>query len=351
MAALQVTAPDAGIPAEPGVDDVFEIVPVANGVWAAEVKDSPAAYAFANSLVVRGAEGVLVVDTQQSSLAARALIAWIRDEIGRPVRWVVNTHWHGDHVYGNEAYRRAFPEVRIVGHEATRAGVLGEGAARRHEELERLPASLEERRRWLETGTGPEGEALTPEDRAAVSRSLALREAYLDDLSSLRVLPPDVVFTERLTLHLGDRRVELVHLGPAHTAGDVVVHLPGEGVVAVGDLLEQGPPWLDGAFVPGWADALARLREISPTRVLPAHGRLQGDTRLLDWQAEFFGALVDGAREALEEGLEAEEAVARTGLDRYREQFASVGVAGDALDRWLVQAMEEAMADVAGDGG
>ncbi|HSR41946.1 MAG TPA: MBL fold metallo-hydrolase, partial [Longimicrobiales bacterium] len=203
----------------------------------------------------------------------------------------------------------------------------------------------------LETGIGPEGEALTPEDRAAVSRSLALREAYLDDLSSLRVLPPDVVFTERLTLHLGDRRVELVHLGPAHTAGDVVVHLPGEGVVAVGDLLEQGPPWLDGAFVPGWADALARLREISPTRVLPAHGRLQGDTRLLDWQAEFLGALVDGARAALGEGLEAEEAVARAGLDRFREQFASVGVAGDALDRWLVQAMGEAMADVAGDGG
>lgn len=355
LALLQAGASPAALPTDPGHADVFEVVPVADGVWAALVLPEPAAYAFANSLLVEGEDGWLVVDTQQSTAAARALVGWIRERTDRPVRWVVNTHWHGDHVYGNEAYREAFPDVTIVGHQATREAMAEEGAANRRDELAELPAAIEERRRWLETGVGPGGEELGPGDRAAVQRSLALREAYLEDLSRLSLVPPEVTLTDGLTVHLGDRRVELLHPGRAHTAGDVVVHLPDDGVLAVGDLLEEGPPWLEGAWIPGWAEALGRLRELvaghgERVRILPAHGGLQADASLLEWQAAFMAALVETARRARSEGWSAAEAAARMDVAPFRDGFASVGLEGEALEDYLTGAMEEALADPSSSG-
>ncbi|HZD04837.1 MAG TPA: MBL fold metallo-hydrolase, partial [Longimicrobiales bacterium] len=324
VALLQIATPSSSpIPPRPGPDDVFDVVPVAAGVWAALVKPAPAAYAFANSLVVAWDDGVLVVDTQQSPTAARALVQWIGEHLGRPVRWVVNTHWHGDHVYGNQAYREAFPGVRFVGHTSTRTGVLEDAAAAREEELDELPGTIRDRRRWLDTGRGPDGKELSPEGREAVARSLALRQAYLRDLEDLDLVPPDVTFTDRMTLHTGGRTVELIHLGPAHTAGDIVVRLPEEGVLAVGDLLEDGPPWLEGAWIPGWAAALSRLRELPERIVLVSHGTLHRDRELLDWQARFMEDLAGTASSAHREGWTAEEALKRSDLRSFREPLAS----------------------------
>ena len=104
--------------------EVFEVVELARGVHAALVRDDSPVYAFANSLVLTGSRGILVVDTQQSPTAARALLDWIRAHLAAPVRWVVNTHAHSDHTYGNEVYRDAFPGVVIVAHESVRRFML-----------------------------------------------------------------------------------------------------------------------------------------------------------------------------------------------------------------------------------
>lgn len=331
----------------PMENEVFDLIEVAPGVHAALVKDDPAAYAFANSLVVIGEEGVLVVDTQQSPTAARALLDEIRALTDRPVRWVVNTHWHGDHVYGNQVYADAFPGVHFLAHEATRAGVLDEGAEYREGELSSLPASIEERRGWLESGRGPTGEPLSEADRAAVERSVELRTAYLRDLRGLRPTPPDVTFTDRLTVHVGGRRVELIHPGRAHTRGDVVVYLPDAGVLAAGDLLEEGPPWLEGSDVPSWARALERVADLEVEHLLPSHGTLHDDRSLLDWQTAFFGELVQVAERAVGEEWSMERTVAHFDAEAYREAFAGVGLEGERYEAYVRQAVKRAMDDVA----
>lgn len=331
-------------PPGPRTDEVFELVDVGDGVWAAVVLPRPAAYAFANSLVVEGEDGVLVVDTQQSTIAARALIESIRERTERPVRWVVNTHWHGDHVYGNQAYRAAYGDVTIVAHDATRDGMMTEGRAMLAEELESVPVSIEEREEWLRSGLGPGDRPLTPEDRAAVEGSLALRKAYLDDLRGLSWTPPDVTFSERATIHMGGgRTVELIHVGPAHTKGDIVVRVPDLGVVAVGDLLEEGPPWLDGADLPGWRDALARIEAMEPSVVLPAHGGVHRDRELLAWEASFFRDLLGAAETVAARDGTAEELVASGALDGHRDTLASLGLSEDRLDAWLLDAARRAL--------
>jgi glyoxylase-like metal-dependent hydrolase (beta-lactamase superfamily II) len=319
-------------------------------VWAALVVRRPAAYAFANSLVVESPEGVLVVDTQQSPEAARALLELVRARTDAPVRWVVNTHWHGDHVNGNQVYRDAFPDVHFVAHVATREEMLTTGRADREEEISNLPTSIEARRGWLATGRGPDGSELTPDQLDAVRYSVELREAYLGELRSLRETPPDVTFRDRLRLRLGRRTVVLRHLGPAHTRGDIVVQVPGSGVVAVGDLLEEGPLWLEGADVPGWASALSELAKLDARVFLPSHGGVQRDDGLLRLQASFLGSAVATARRARAAGRSEKETVAEAvdRLERFRSRLAGLGLDGEAFEEHARSAVVEAYRDLEG---
>ena len=274
------------------VPDPFDLVEVAPGVLAAVLRPDVPSYAFANSLVVLGDRGVLIVDTQQDPAAARALLEDVRARTPLPVRWVVNTHEHGDHVWGNQVYRAAFPDVGIVAHWATREALVDRGVAEIRKQKTSVRQSIDVRRGWLERGTGPGGEPLTDADRESLNGSLALRAAYLGELDTLRLVLPDVTFDDTMTLDLGGRLVELIHVGPAHTAGDIVVYLPESGVLEAGDIVEEGKLWLDGADVRGWARALSRVRELSVSAVLPGHGRLSRGRTLLDVQGGFLKAVV-----------------------------------------------------------
>lgn len=331
--------------------DPFDVVPLADGVWAAVVRPNPPMAVFANALVVEGEAGVLVVDTHQSPSAARWMIDAIRARTDVPVRWVVNTHWHGDHVYGNAAYREAFDGVEFVGHASLAVDVADSARAKLDEELAGLPGSIADRERWLETGVGPGGEPLSEEDRAAVGRSLAYRTRYLAEIEELELVPPTRTVEDEWAVDVGGRRVRILHLGPAHTRGDLVVHLPDAGIVAAGDLLEEGIPWIDGGSDPaGWARALDRLDRLAASVLVPAHGGVQRDGALLETLRGILTALARDARAAAESGDGPEAFRARLDLGPWRDRLTGgderMEAALDrALERWTTVALERATAE------
>lgn len=326
--------------------DPFEIVPLADGVWAAIVTPDPPMSVFANALVVEGEDGVLVVDTHQSPSAAEWLIEAIRARTERPVRWIVNTHWHGDHVHGNAAYRDVFPGVEFIGHATLAEDVPGIATERLAEEIAGLPGSIADRERWLETGVGPDGEPLSDEDRAAVERSLAYRTRYLDEIEGLELVPPTRTVEDEWTLSLGSRRVRILHFGPAHTRGDVVVHLPDDGIVAVGDLLEEGIIWIDeGSDPAGWARALDGVDELGADVLVPAHGGILRDDAPLETTRGILSALARAARAAAEAGKDVEALRRDLDLGPWRERLTGGDPAMEAaldraLERWTAIALE-----------
>lgn len=324
---------------------VFTFERLDRGVWVARVRDRPEAYAFANSLVVVGDDGVLVVDTQQSPSAARALVDRIRIWTDRPVRWVVNTHWHGDHVYGNAVYRDAFPNVRFLAAPATIEGMRGPGAEQRAAELASLPGSIADRESWLDQGRLPDGRELDDNLRAQVAYSARLRRGYLDELRTLDVVEPEGWIDRPRTLDLGGRTVELVPLGPAHTAGDVVVRVPDAGVVAVGDLLEAtAAPWIDGAAsLTGWGAALEALAGMPETIRVPSHGDVQRDGWLLEGERALFESLLETAERGVAEAWSADR-IERAELPGDHGAFmARIGVDADAFGRWRAEALARAV--------
>src|SRR5437899_5774023 len=152
-------------------DDLFDIKPVADGVYAAIAK--PAYKVNCNAAIILFDDAVLVVDTHSKPSAARALIEQIKKLTDKPVRYVVNTHFHWDHYQGNQAYPSSWPAgVEIISSEATRANIEQRGIPRVKHEIVTMPAAIEQLKADLQ-------KASTLEQRASTQKDIFEAEAYL----------------------------------------------------------------------------------------------------------------------------------------------------------------------------
>jgi glyoxylase-like metal-dependent hydrolase (beta-lactamase superfamily II) len=216
--------------------------------------EPPGSWGFANSGVVTGDSDVLVVDTQNDLPMAAALRAAV-DEVaaGRPVTAVVNTHSDGDHWNGNLLYEGA----RIIASRAT---------ADEMADMWLDPARLSE----MAGGDSAFGRFLTWRT-----------EAF--DYEGWRPVYPTETFSDRTSLSVGDRTVELIEVGPAHTRGDVIVHVPSAGVVYAGDVLfTDSTPIVWAGPLSRCIDACDRIMACEPRLVVPGHGPIVGAAGVAD---------------------------------------------------------------------
>ena len=199
-----------------------------------------------SGLVNRG--GSLAVDTFWDLPHTRDMIAQYARVWREPARRVVNTHHNGDHAWGNQL----FPTAELIGHRR-----CAEGFGRERPEMMQM----------LRSQAGSENPVL---------RALAAKLADWD-FTGVTLTPPTTLIDDRLELDLDGVRVELLWVGPAHTAGDVIAWLPSERSVFTGDVLFRlcTPIGWDGTF-DGWIAALDRIVALDPKVVVPGHGPLCG---------------------------------------------------------------------------
>ncbi|WP_066947903.1 MBL fold metallo-hydrolase [Streptomyces lushanensis] len=238
---------------------------VAEGVYA--YVQAPGGWCLNNAGLVVGADTSVLVDTAATESRARHLARQVGAVVGSGPDIVVNTHFHGDHVFGNGLFA---PRATVVAHEGTRADME-------------------------EAGLG--------------LRGLWPRVAWGDT----RLVLPTLTFRTELTLRLGTTgpRAELLHLGPAHTATDVAVWVPGPDVLFAGDLLWSGvTPYVLMGSVEGSLRAVARMRALRPRVVVPGHGAV-GGPELLDLTEEYLRWCRRIAEEGLSAGLSPLEAARR----------------------------------------
>jgi len=214
------------LPASCLADDLFDIKPVADGIYAAIAK--PAYKVNCNAAIIFLDDVVLVVDTHSKPSAARALIEQIKKLTPKPVKFVVNTIFTGTHYQGNEAYPSSWPAgVEIISSEATRTSIEQRGIPRVKHEIVTMPPQIQQLKADLQ-------KASTPEQRASIQKDISEAEAYLAELKSMQITLPTMTFDRSLILHRKSRTVEILWLGRAHTDGDVFVFLPKEKVLVTG---------------------------------------------------------------------------------------------------------------------
>ena len=302
----------------------FEIQKLAEGVFASIRKEPVGLGVDANNVFVVSDDGVLVVDTNFGASSTRQVITALRTLTSKPVKYVVNTHWHDDHVLGNQAYRDAYPGVQFVAHEATRDYLPGRGAAARKSQVENLPGFAAAVRDALSQKKNLTGAAITDDEVAGYNSDLKMIESYLKNAPSFNVVLPTVTVKEPITLKLGARRIEISQIGRGHTAGDIIVSLPDDRIVVAGDLVVFPIPLVGGdqSHVTEWAATLEKLIAMNPAVIVPGHGPVMRDTSYAKQMADLFTAVTDRVRASITKGETLQQARQSVNLDDFREKFA-----------------------------
>jgi glyoxylase-like metal-dependent hydrolase (beta-lactamase superfamily II) len=319
-----------------GAEDLFELKKVADGVYAAIAR--PQAVINCNAAVVVLDDGVLVVDTHSKPSAARALMAQIRTISDKPVRYVVDTHFHWDHYQGNEAYPSSWPAgLEIIASQPPREAIASRGIPRVKHDIVTVPRELERLRGELARATA--------ENRKRLQDEIAHREAYLGELRAMQVTLPSMTFDRSLVLHRKTRTVQILWLGKGHTDGDVVVYLPAEKVIATGDLLHGWMPYMADSHPYDWIRTLEAAAALDFDQVIPGHGDVQaGKDRFRFW-ARYFRDLMREAGEAYARGdtrAEAREKVAAALRPVYAAAF------GERFDESIAGNVDKAYRTVGG---
>ncbi|MFN2445262.1 MAG: MBL fold metallo-hydrolase [Vicinamibacterales bacterium] len=255
----------------------FRFNKVAEGVYHAV--GTGALAVFCNASIIVNENEAIVIDTHTTPAGAWALREELKAITPKPVRYVINTHWHFDHSHGNQIYG---PNVDIIGSAFTRQMIAG-GHSMKGRGIERFIGSIPSQIDQLEARLGA---STDPAERAKLQAALDVQKNHLEATKAVVPTPPNVTLTDQLVLHRGAREIRLMFLGRGHTGGDVVVYLPEERLVMTGDLLVEGTSYMGDAYAADWIETLDRLKALEFDRVLPGHGSvLEGKARIDHWQA------------------------------------------------------------------
>lgn len=308
----------------PAAAQSFDIKEVAPGVFAAIGRAGVAS----NGAFIVNQDDVLVVDTHFRPSWARDLIAEIKKRTDKPVRYVVNTHWHNDHTQGNQSYVSAFGAgVEYISQHTAREDLIKKGIPSVATSLnESVPALIARIEKSLADGKDLQGNALTEESRGRLQTNLASQKAYLEELKVIQITLPTLTFENSLILFKkggdgAERSIHIYFLGKGHTRGDVVVFLPKEKVAITGDLLTGGIPFARDSYPSLWPVALENLHKLDFTQVIPGHGDVQPGKQRLEWLIAAMKDVNAYVRDGLAKSQTAEQLVAGFDLAKYETNF------------------------------
>jgi len=234
-----------------------EIIELDNGIYARLHEG------LTNSGIIVGDTSVLVIDSLRMPSFARSLIEDVRKVTDKPVKYVIDTHSHWDHSWGNQE----FPEAAIIGHENCYTEMV----------------DVEWNDEWK-------------------TKILSSGDPWSDEANVVTITPPDVTFQDNMKLHFGGRELVLRYFGKAHTSGDTFIHLPKERIVFTGDVAQDGGvPYLGDSYPDEWPDTDDRMVELPVDRFVSGHGPV-GDMTALKTARDFIHSLVGDMKKAIADG-------------------------------------------------
>jgi cyclase len=305
----------------------FKFTEVADGVYCAiGTENLPV---WCNATIIVNESDVIIVDSQVIPAATVALLEELQEITQKPVRYLINTHFHFDHTFGNQIYPA---DVEIIGHEFTRdaiaSGASMSGRAYDHI-IGSVPSQISSLREQLDALSDP-GE------RAELEQRLAYQENLWAGVRTVKPTAPNIAFRQQLTLYRGEREIRLLFFGRGHTGGDVVVHLPREGILITGDLIYESLPYMGDGYFPEWVETLEHLKSLEFNWFIPCHGSPFQDRRRIDYLQSYLRDFWERVQKLHKAGVSAAEATERIDMRDHAghyPQIQSIGVHPDAVAR------------------
>ncbi len=222
-----------------------------------------------NAGIIIGDDSVLVIDSLRVPSFARDLIQDVKTITEKPIGFVIDTHSHWDHSWGNEE----FPEATIIGHKNCYAEMI----------------DMEWNEEWRK-------------------KVVSSNDPWSEEGNLVNITPPNMTFETSMQLYFGGREIDLKYFGRAHTSGDIYIHLPKEKIVFTGDVAQDGGvPYLGDCYPADWPETDNQLASLPIERFMSGHGPI-GDHNALVEAKDFIHTLVDSVKHAIADGQDSLQA-------------------------------------------
>lgn len=276
----------------------YEVQKVANDVFVLKPVISDYRWVTSNIVLIVNENDLLVVDSGLLPDAGSEAIKEIKKISSKPVRYLVNTHWHGDHWQGNEAFEKTFPRIQIIATEQGKKGMEENGLvwARKlyikHFEnyIGGYDKAIAEK--------SLDGKSLSDAEVSNLKIATTQFKQDLEGMKHLNPVLPNVTFSERVVITSGKREIDFLYLGVGNTSGDAVLYLPNEKIVIAGDLVVHPSPYESGMFSPEWLETSQKLAALDFQILIPGHGEVQNGKDYLNFLNSLFAEIIKQVKNA-----------------------------------------------------
>ena len=314
---LTVTIWATGRPQSGGlvVSGAHRFEKVADGVYYATA--SGTMNVGANSPILVNDQEAVVIDSEITPAAARALAADLKAITDKPIRYIIDSHYHYDHAFGNQVF---IADAQVIGHDNTRKRLSTDETMRQYTFLNSV-TPVPERVEALRKRIAQESDQV---QKSALERQVANSIAYLEQVKEVTVTPPNVSFDRTMTLMRGRREIRLLYLGRGHTDTDVVTYLPRERIVCTGDLMESLISYAGDSYPEEWIATLEKLKALDFDTVMPGHGVVfKGKDKITAFQ-KYLRDVLTQVTALRKQGLSPDDAAAKVDVTAYRAEFPSI---------------------------
>ncbi|MFC1737918.1 MBL fold metallo-hydrolase [Planctomycetota bacterium] len=288
---------------------MFELKEAAEGVYIARALGGGMIHC--NAAVIILEDGIMVVDTHSRPFAARALMKQIKTVTDKPIRYVVDTHYHYDHFQGNAAYLEDCPGVEIIASVNTYRGISKRGIPRVKANIPGLTRRIKDMKRQL-------ADTADVDKQEELKSEISGMEEELGELQQIvKNSMPTITFEKSLVLYDKKRVVKILFLGRGHTDGDTVVYLPKEKILCTGDLLHAWGPYMPDCYPYEWIETLAIMEGMDFEKIISGHGDvLEGKGQVTLWK-NYLKDVMEQAGELYGRGYSLEEIKEKVDLSKY----------------------------------
>lgn len=300
------------------------LLEVAPGIYAVEPT-----FAGANATLIINDSSVTVVDSHSTPASSAALIDAVGELTDAPIRYVINTHWHADHHSGNQAYLTNYSTpVDFIAHEHTRVDIPTLGREQFEGTAPYRTMPLDNAAKQLESGQNDDGEPLNDDQLAAIRKFHEAQANFIETADEFEFSLPNLTISNGLTLYGDPYTVQVMYLYPAHTRGDLVVYVPEQKVLIVGDILTKPILWSWSSYPRDYIRTLTALEALDFDKLIIGHGGpiLEGKDYMITVR-QFMEAIVAFTTESSAAGLSAERAAelgaADRGIQSFRRRFVA----------------------------
>ncbi|MGV7220880.1 MAG: MBL fold metallo-hydrolase [Nitrospinales bacterium] len=204
---------------------------IQKGIYAIVDKDG----SESNSTIILTSKGVIVVDTRPTPIEANKVMAEIRKHTELPIIFTINTHFHGDHTFGNQVFDES---ISIIAHKNVRKALISKFGAQ-HLEL--------------------------------------FKTFGIPGMDEVRITPPNLVYEKSMNIDLGGFHLELIHSGKGHTDGDTYIYMNSMRTIITGDLvMNKKIPFMGHAYINEWISSLVKMENLDAEIIIPGHGPVGG---------------------------------------------------------------------------